>query len=116
MGEGVRPRSDDNWPRQAAAPVYVAYYWRIRPGRLDDYNDYIRGTAERIDAKSGPRCVDGGVASLDASETEAGVEGGRAGDCGRRGRAPPRVVRQVIAADWTTRPCRRTYRARDGSQ
>ena len=31
------------------APAYVAYYWRVRPGRLDDYNGYIRGTAERID-------------------------------------------------------------------
>ncbi len=33
----------------ADAAAYVAYYWRVRPGRLDDYNDYIRGTAERID-------------------------------------------------------------------
>lgn len=31
------------------APAYVAYYWRARPGRLDDYNAYIKGTAERID-------------------------------------------------------------------
>ena len=30
-------------------PAYVAYYWRVRPGRLDDYNAYIKGTAERID-------------------------------------------------------------------
>ena len=32
-----------------AGPVYVAYYWRARPGRESDYNQYIRGTAERID-------------------------------------------------------------------
>lgn len=31
------------------APAYVAYYWRVRPGRLNDYNQYIKGTAERID-------------------------------------------------------------------
>lgn len=31
------------------APAYVAYYWRVRPGRLNDYNEYIKGTAERID-------------------------------------------------------------------
>jgi hypothetical protein len=33
-------------------PAYVAYYWRARPGRLDEYNDYIRGTAERIDEEA----------------------------------------------------------------
>lgn len=33
----------------ADAPAFVAYYWRVRPGRLEDYNAYIRGTAERID-------------------------------------------------------------------
>jgi hypothetical protein len=33
----------------ASSPVYVAYYWRVRPGKLNDYNDYIKGTAERID-------------------------------------------------------------------
>jgi len=32
-----------------AGPVYVAYYWRARPGRENDYNQYILGTAERID-------------------------------------------------------------------
>jgi len=45
--------SDAPWgDRQAAVsagPVYVAYYWRARPGRESDYNQYIRGTAERID-------------------------------------------------------------------
>ena len=32
-----------------SGPAYVAYYWRVRPGRLNDYNDYIKGTAEKID-------------------------------------------------------------------
>jgi hypothetical protein len=36
-------------PAADAGPVYVAYYWRARPGRENDYNQYIRGTAERID-------------------------------------------------------------------
>jgi len=32
-----------------AGPVYVAYYWRARPGMDRDYSAYITGTAERID-------------------------------------------------------------------
>lgn len=36
----------------ADVPAYVAYYWRARPGRVDDYNAYIRGTAERIDEEA----------------------------------------------------------------
>jgi hypothetical protein len=34
---------------QADGPVYVAYFWRAKPGMLDQYNDYIKNTAERID-------------------------------------------------------------------
>lgn len=30
-------------------PVYVAYFWRAKPGQTDAYNDYIKGTAEKID-------------------------------------------------------------------
>ena len=30
-------------------PVYVAYFWRARPGMTEAYNAYIKGTAERID-------------------------------------------------------------------
>ncbi len=33
----------------ADGPVYVAYFWRAKPGQTDAYNDYIRGTAEKID-------------------------------------------------------------------
>jgi hypothetical protein len=41
-------------PVAAAAdgPVYVAYYWRAKPGKIDDYNEYIRKTAEPIDANA----------------------------------------------------------------
>jgi hypothetical protein len=33
----------------ADGPVYVAYFWRARPGMIDQYNDYIKTTAEKID-------------------------------------------------------------------
>jgi len=29
--------------------VFVAYFWRAKPGQADAYNDYIRRTAEPID-------------------------------------------------------------------
>ena len=34
---------------QSDGPVYVAYFWRAKPGMTDQYNDYIKGTAEKID-------------------------------------------------------------------
>jgi hypothetical protein len=36
-------------PASADTPVFVAYYWRAKPGKLDEYNAYIKGTAEKID-------------------------------------------------------------------
>ena len=33
----------------ADGPVYIAYFWRAKPGQTDAYNDYIKGTAEKID-------------------------------------------------------------------
>ena len=36
-------------PAAADTPVFVAYYWRARPGKVDQYNDYIKNTAEAID-------------------------------------------------------------------
>ena len=36
-------------PASADSPVFVAYYWRARPGKIDEYNAYIKGTAEKID-------------------------------------------------------------------
>ena len=39
-----------NLVAQAAdGPVYVAYFWRAKPGMIDQYNEYIKGTAEKID-------------------------------------------------------------------
>ncbi|MCU1384104.1 MAG: hypothetical protein JWL71_2801 [Acidobacteria bacterium] len=40
------------WAQPAAAadtPVFVAYYWRARPGKVQEYSDYIKNTAEAID-------------------------------------------------------------------
>lgn len=37
---------------QAATPgpaVYIAYYWRAKPGQLEAYNQYIKTVAEPID-------------------------------------------------------------------
>ena len=36
-------------PSQEPA-AFVAFYWRARPGRLEAYNEYIRGVAVPIDA------------------------------------------------------------------
>lgn len=35
--------------QRSAGAVFVAYYWRARPGQVDAYNDYIRTIAEPID-------------------------------------------------------------------
>ncbi|HEX7680321.1 MAG TPA: hypothetical protein VF713_19475 [Thermoanaerobaculia bacterium] len=36
-------------PSSADKPVFVAYYWRAKPGKVDEYTDYIKHTAEAID-------------------------------------------------------------------
>jgi len=36
-------------PASGDTPVFVAYYWRARPGKIEEYNDYIKNTAEAID-------------------------------------------------------------------
>jgi hypothetical protein len=36
-------------PSPSTGAVFVAYYWRAKPGQLDAYNDYIRKVAEPID-------------------------------------------------------------------
>ena len=36
-------------PSSADTPVFVAYYWCARPGKIDEYTDYIKTTAEAID-------------------------------------------------------------------
>ena len=36
-------------PAVADTPVFVAYYWRAKPGKAAEYEDYIKNTAEAID-------------------------------------------------------------------
>jgi hypothetical protein len=36
-------------PPSVDAPVFVAYYWRAKPGKLEEYSAYIKNTAEAID-------------------------------------------------------------------
>jgi hypothetical protein len=36
-------------PPSSGGAVFVAYYWRAKPGQLEAYGDYIRKTAEPID-------------------------------------------------------------------
>ena len=36
-------------PASGDTPVFVAYYWRAKPGKTAEYEDYIRNTAEAID-------------------------------------------------------------------
>jgi hypothetical protein len=42
------------WAPAAAqdGPVYVAYYWRAKPGKAAEYNAYIREYAEPIDEEA----------------------------------------------------------------
>ena len=35
--------------QQDDGPVYIAYYWRAKPGQAEAYNTYIKTIAERID-------------------------------------------------------------------
>jgi len=36
-------------PPSSGGEVFVAYYWRAKPGQVEAYNDYIRKIAEPID-------------------------------------------------------------------
>ncbi len=36
----------------AVTAVYVAYFWRAKPGKMDEYSEYIRTIAEPIDAEA----------------------------------------------------------------
>jgi cellulase/cellobiase CelA1 len=36
-------------PAATETAVFVAYYWRARPGKADEYSAYIKDTAEAID-------------------------------------------------------------------
>ena len=36
-------------PISPGAPAFVAFYWRAKPGKLPEYNEYIKKVAEPID-------------------------------------------------------------------
>src|SRR3954470_6002157 len=36
-------------PASSDTAVFVAYYWRAKPGKAAEYEDYIKNTAEAID-------------------------------------------------------------------
>jgi hypothetical protein len=40
---------DAQAPAASDGPVYVAYYWRAKPGMTAAYEEYIKTTAEKID-------------------------------------------------------------------
>ncbi len=44
LGAGLLGRAQDS------GSVAVIYYWRAKPGKLEDYNRYIKTVAERVDA------------------------------------------------------------------
>jgi hypothetical protein len=39
-------------PAASGPAVYVAYYWRAKPGQMDAYNQYIKTVAEPIDEEA----------------------------------------------------------------
>jgi len=45
------PRPDDTGPAPAATLAQI-YFWRAKPGKLDEYSRYIRERAEPIDAEA----------------------------------------------------------------
>ena len=40
-------------PSSSGGAVFVAYYWRARPGQAEAYGNYIKNVAEPIDEKRG---------------------------------------------------------------
>lgn len=39
-------------PQAAPEPVYMVYYWKVRPGHEAEYAAYVRDVAEKIDAEA----------------------------------------------------------------
>ena len=48
-GDRVAATTGDQVGQKTGAAAFVAYYWRARPGKTAEYNDYILHTAEAID-------------------------------------------------------------------
>lgn len=54
--------------QQGDGPVYVAYYWRARPGQVEAYNTYITTIAEKIDENARQAGVFDSVVTLTPSQ------------------------------------------------
>lgn len=52
VGCASAPRPAENGSTAATGQLARIYYWRAKPGRLDDYNRYIREVAEPIDREA----------------------------------------------------------------
>jgi hypothetical protein len=68
---GTSSPSGSATPALQAPPGAVAqiYYWRARPGKLDEYNRYIREVAEPIDAAARDRGAFVSVTTYVAQDT-----------------------------------------------
>ena len=49
MGLGIGLQSVQSRGGQESAPVAVIYYWKAKPGKLEEYNRYIKNVAEPVD-------------------------------------------------------------------
>ena len=49
---GLPGSSFGQTPATPGEPIYVVYYWRAKPGRTAEYNEYIRKVAEPIDEEA----------------------------------------------------------------
>jgi hypothetical protein len=49
---GLPGASFGQTPATQGEPIYVVYYWRAKPGRTAEYNEYIRKVAEPIDEEA----------------------------------------------------------------
>ena len=55
LAPGVGQTGNRGVPAASSGPrtgVYIVYYWRAKPGKLDEYNDYIRTVGEPIDEEA----------------------------------------------------------------
>ena len=52
IGCASAPRAGDTESPSATGGLARIYYWRAKPGHLDDYNRYIREVAEPIDREA----------------------------------------------------------------
>ena len=56
-------------PPASKGAVFVAYYWRAKPGKVDEYTRYIRERAEPIDAEAHRSGAFVAVTTYQASDT-----------------------------------------------